>query len=286
MKIIRFITSFLLIVGPCLTTYSQDNPLKLWYTKSAEAWEESLPVGNGRLGAMIFGKTSFETLQLNEETVWAGEPGNNVVALSPEHLQEIRQAIFKEEYKKAQQLADEYLAKKDNNSGMSYQTVGDLTLNFPESGSVQDYYRDLDIGKAVSTVTYTIDNVHYKRRVISSFPDDVIMVELTASEPGSISFEMGLKSPQKKHNIQVKDDAVWLSGTTGDQENKTGKVKFLAIAKPKVEGGKIESTGNSLKISHANRAVIYISIATNFRSYKDLSGRSREQSHRIVEFSL
>ena len=249
----------------------QDTLMTLNYDEPAKVWEEALPVGNGRLGAMVFGRTGMETIQLNEETVWAGEPGNNVVALSEEQLEEIRKAIFQEEYQKAQQLADKYLSKKDNNSGMSYQTVGNLILNFPNSNAVRDYKRELDISKAVSTVTYKTGGVAYKRRIISSFPDDVIMVELTANKPGSISFEMGLKSPHKSHDIQIKNDEVWLSGTSSDQENKRGKVKFLAIAKPKIEGGRIETTENRLKITGANRAVIYISIASNFKNYKDLS---------------
>ncbi|MDN3594442.1 glycoside hydrolase family 95 protein [Zunongwangia endophytica] len=274
--------SILFLLGISKAYGFQDTLMTLNYDEPAEIWEEALPVGNGRLGAMIYGRIATETIQLNEETVWAGEPGNNVVDLSEDHLQEIRRAIFKEEYQKAQQLADKYLSQKDNNNGMSYQTVGDLILNFPNSDDFQEYHRELDISKALSTVTYKISGIEYKRRIISSFTDDVIMVELTASKPGKISFEMGLKSPQENHAIQIKNDEVWLSGTSSDQESKTGKVKFLAIAKPKIEGGKIVATDSSLKISEANRVVIYISIATNFKNYKDLSENEENKAVRLL----
>ena len=277
-----WISAIIIIYGISKTYSYQNSLMTLNYNEPAKVWEEALPVGNGRLGAMIFGRTSTETIQLNEETVWAGEPGNNVVTLSKEHLQEIRHTIFKEDYQKGQQLADKYLFKNDNNSGMSYQTVGNLILNFPKSDAVQDYHRDLDISKALSAVTYKIGDVKYKRRIISSFTDDVIMLELTASKPGAISFEMGLESPQKKHAVRIKNDAVWLSGTSSDQENKKGKVKFIAIAKPKIEGGKIVATDNSLKITGANRATIYISIATNFKNYKDLSEDAESKALRLL----
>ncbi|MDX1543604.1 MAG: glycoside hydrolase family 95 protein, partial [Christiangramia sp.] len=282
MQIKRFTITLLFLSGCFLKIYSQGNPMKLWYDEPAEIWEEALPIGNGRLGAMIFGKTESETIQLNEETVWAGEPGNNVVALSPEHLLEIRQAIFNKKYKEAEELANNYLSKKDNNNGMSYQTVGELVLNFPNSDNAKNYHRELDISNAVSTVSYTIGDVNYKRRAIASLREDVIMVELTASEPGSISFEMGLQSPQKKQDIQIKDNSIWLSGTTGNLENKTGKVKFLTIAKPKIEGGEIESTARKLKIRNANRVLIYISIASNFKNYKELSVDPEKKATKLL----
>ncbi|MUP46034.1 glycoside hydrolase family 95 protein [Gramella sp. BOM4] len=257
--------------------------MKLWYDEPAEIWEEALPVGNGRLGAMIFGKTGQEILQLNEETVWAGEPGNNVVALSKEELEEIRTAIFSGQYQKAQQLSETYLSKEDNNSGMSYQTVGNLKLDFPHSEAIENYHRELDISNAVSSVSYTANGTNYKRRIISSFNDDVILIELTADKPNSISFEMGLESPHVKSDLKVDQNAIWLSGTSGDQENKTGKVKFLTLAKPKIEGGKMEATAGGIRVSNANRAVIYVSIGTNFKNYKELSEDAEAKATSLMD---
>ena len=270
------IITFLIFLSVGLQSYAfQENPMKLWYDEPAQIWEEALPVGNGRLGAMIFGKTDEEIIQLNEETVWTGEPGNNVVALSHEDLKEIRQAIFQGEYKKAQQLADKNLSKENNNNGMSYQTVGDLKLDFSHDNLISNYYRELDIGRAVSTISYVHDNVEYRRRIISSLTDDVIIIELTASEPGKISFEMTLQSPHKNQQVQVQDKTVRLTGTSGKLEDKKGKINFLAIARPKIEGGSMETNASSIKINNADTALIYVSIGTNFKNYNDISGDPR-----------
>ncbi|MCP9199112.1 glycoside hydrolase family 95 protein [Gramella sp. GC03-9] len=281
-NLLHIIIPILFLKTSALSFAFQEKPVKLWYDEPAEIWEEALPVGNGRLGAMIFGKTNQEILQLNEETVWAGEPGNNVVSLSKERLEEIRTAIFNENYQEAQQLAETYLSKEDNNSGMSYQPVGNLKLDFPHSEAIENYHRELDLNEAVSSVSYTANGTNYKRRIISSFDDEVIVIELTADKPNSISFEMGLESPQKKSEVKIEQNSVWLSGTSGDQENKTGKVKFLAIAKPKIEGGQIQSNSDGIRVNNANRALIFVSIASNFKNYKDLSIDAEEKATRLL----
>ena len=160
--------------------------LRLWYNKPAADWNEALPLGNGRLGAMVFGIPSIEHLQLNEETIWAGSPNNNAHEVAPEVLQEIRKLIFDKKYVEAQKLANEKLMSKKNH-GMPYQTMGDLFISFPGHDKYTNYYRDLDISDALATVTYKVNNVTYKREVITSFTDQVIMVKLTADKPASIS---------------------------------------------------------------------------------------------------
>ncbi len=184
LRVILF-ASILTITGCTSNSINNENfteiKLKLWYIKPAKIWEEALPIGNGRLGAMVYGGTVEETIQFNEETVWAGEPGNNILPAVKDYLPEIRQLIFEGKYKEAQQLADKYLpriTKEDNNYGMCYQPVGNLQIVFPDNHDITDYYRDLDISKAVASVEYKTKGVTYRREVISSLADNIIAVEI------------------------------------------------------------------------------------------------------------
>ncbi len=265
-----------------------DNPMILWYDKPAKNWEEALPIGNGRLGAMVYGGLEKETLQLNEETVWAGEPGNNIEAQFAQHLPKVRQLIFENRHAEAQDLAYKHLpfqASKTNNYGLSYQTVGNLNLAFPDMTKATNYHRELDIANAITSVSYQKEGINYKRETISSLADDLIVMELTADQPGSISFEMSIDSPHLKQGIKVTDSEIRLSGTSGDQENKRGRVKFETIIKPKLTGGSIQSTGSTLKVIGADKVTIYISIASNFKNYKDLTVDPKAKARRLLESS-
>ncbi|MEJ6980903.1 glycoside hydrolase family 95 protein [Pedobacter sp. P351] len=260
--------------------HSQEN-LKLWYTNPASNWNEALPIGNGRLGAMVFGNPAKEQLQLNEETVWAGEPGNNVKPDLYPSIQEVRKLIFEGKYKEAQDLATTKIPRKpaaDNNYGMQYQPVGNLFIAFPGHENVQEYYRDLNIQNAISSVSYKIKDVTYKREVFSSFSDQVIIVRLTASKPGSITCNLSMDSPHLINNVFAKSNQLYLTGKSSDVDNKKGKVLFETQVQPKLEGGKLEAVNNSLKITGANSVTLYISIGTNFRNYNDLSGSPSEKA--------
>lgn len=271
----HFFTLVLLFL--CGKVFSQTNPsyYKLWYQQPASNWNEALPIGNGRLGAMIFGKVGQEQLQLNEETVWAGEPGNNVVDGLYPTIQEVRRLIFEGKYKEAQSLALSKIPRQaapDNNYGMPYQPVGNLFIQFPGQEKATDYYRDLDIQNAIATVSYKAGDVTYKREIFSSFPDGVIIVRLSASKPKSITCNLVMNSPHKVYEVKTKDNMLLLSGRSGDVDNKKGKVQFETQVQPKLEGGSIQKTDTSLQIKNADVATLYISNGTNFKNYKDLSG--------------
>ena len=251
-----------------------ESSYKLWYQQPAEIWEEALPIGNGRLGAMVFGGIGTETIQFNEETVWAGEPGNNVLPEIKKYLPEIRQLIFEEKYEEAQQLANTYLPRRatsDMNYGMCYQPVGNLQMVFPDSVQIGDYYRDLDISKAVSHVRYKAGDVTYTRKYIASLGDDIMAVEISADKPSAISCTLSMNSPHEHQEVKVKNKEIWLQGTSSDYENKKGKVAFTTIVKPKVYGGNLLATDSSLVISGADRLVVFLSVGTNFKSYNELS---------------
>lgn len=245
--------------------------LRLWYNKPAADWNEALPLGNGRLGAMVFGIPSIEHLQLNEETIWAGSPNNNAHEVAPEVLQEIRKLIFDKKYVDAQKLANEKLMSKKNH-GMPYQTMGDLFISFPGHDKYTNYYRDLDISDALATVTYKVNNVTYKREVITSFTDQVIMVKLTADKPASISCSAFLTTPLEKVEYTPNNDQIILSALTPAHEKQSGKVQLETRVKPKITGGTYQVKDNVISIENADEAIIYISIATNFVNYNDISG--------------
>lgn len=248
----------------------QENDLKLWYDEPAEHWVEALPVGNGRLGAMVFGGTSSERIQLNEETVWAGQPNSNANPdIEPGALEEIRQLIFQGKYRAAQDMVDRKIFFPTNH-GMSYQTVGDLLLDFPGHDAATGYRRELDIANALTSVFYEVDGVQYAREVFSSLADDVLVMKISASRKGAISFNASFSTPQNAE-ITVEDGELVLRGTTSSQEGLEGKVRFTAKARICPTGGMIEVCDASLAVKNADEALIYVDIATNFVRYDDIS---------------
>lgn len=279
----------LISVFPQLTKAQQSQDLKLWYDEPANRWEEALPLGNGRIGAMVYGKPYKEEIQLNEETIWAGEPGNNVKTDIKEYLPKIRELLFEGKNKKAQALAYEHLprhAPPNNNYGMPYQTVGSLYLEFPGHKNYSNYYRELNINKAIATVTYKVDGVTFHREMFTSFTDDVMVVRITADKPGSITFNIGARSPLETFRVQTKMEQLILTGKSGDVANKKGKVEFTTIVKPKIKGGKIVTKDSTISIRGANTATLYISIETNFNSYKDLTGNDFLRAQRRLDLAL
>lgn len=162
-------------------TAQSNNNLKLWYDSPARQWVEALPLGNGSLGAMVFGDPIHERFQLNEETVWGGSPHNNTNPKAKEALPRIRQLIFEGKNKEAQELCGPAICSQSAN-GMPYQTVGTLHLDFEGISKYDDYYRDLDIEKAIATTRFTANGVTYVRETFTSFPDRLLVIRLTASK--------------------------------------------------------------------------------------------------------
>ena len=178
-----------------VNVYAQKHPI-LWYDKPAQYWEEALPLGNGRLGAMVYGNPVHEEIQLNEETVSAGSPYNNYNPEAKNALSTIRQLIFDGKYPEAQALAETKILSK-NGFGMPYQTVGSLRLDFQGQENYSNFRRELDLERAVTTTTYSVDGVKYKREVFASLTDQLIIIRLTASQAGKLTFSAALTCPQK-----------------------------------------------------------------------------------------
>ena len=269
-----------LLVTACVQEKESD--LKLWYDEPALRWTEALPVGNGRLGAMVFGDPAKEHLQLNEETVWAGQPNSNAnPAVEPGAIDEIRKLIFDGKYRAAQDMVDDKIFFKVNH-GMSYQSVGDLYLEFPGHENYSDFYRDLDISDAVASVKYTVDGVEYGREVISAFADDVVAVNLTASEKGKVTFDASLVTPQKKHTVAVEDGDIVLRAVTGSMEGLEGKVEFTTRVRILHKGGELTASEAGLSLSGADEATVLVSTGTSFVNYKDISADADKEASDIL----
>ncbi|MDO4758645.1 MAG: glycoside hydrolase family 95 protein [Rikenellaceae bacterium] len=273
----RLIPLLLLAVTACAPCETETSNLKLHYDRPAELWVEALPIGNGRLGAMVYGGVSGEELQLNEETVWGGSPHNNVNPYNREGLDSIRQFLFAGENLKAQELCGRYISAKGIN-GMPYQTVGSLHLDFGFEEEPTAYYRELDIDRAVTTTRFEVGGIRYEREAFASFDEDLIVVRLTASEKGAISFDARYSTPYTDHlSRSTEGNLLRLDGKADDHETIEGKVRFTALTKIVPEGGSLTAVADSLlRVEGADRVTLYISMGTNFVNYKDLSGDSYE----------
>lgn len=266
-----------ILAGSC-TSPNETSDLKLWYDEPASKWVEALPVGNGRLGAMVFGVPGDELIQLNENTIWAGSPNNNDNPEALEALPAIRQMIFEGKYIEAQDLVNARVISKKSH-GMPYQTAGNLRLKFDGHDDFTAFYRDLDIERAVATTTYKVGEVSYKREVFSSFSDGVIVIRLTADKPGSIAFKMSMDRPGDVTVKAEADNLLSMSGfTSGFEGVKGDTLAFVVLAKVINEGGELSSDEASVSLANSNSATILVSIGTGFVNYKDISGDAYAQA--------
>lgn len=257
----------------------------LWYDKPAATWTEALPIGNSRLGAMVFGAPASERLQLNEETIWAGRPNNNANPEAKEYIPKIRQLVWEGKYKEAQDMATAHVKAKTN-SGMPYQPFGDLYINFPGCGEYSNYYRELSLDSARAVMRYTSRGVTYQREYISSLAENIITVRLTASKKGMITCNAQMTSPQQDVTICSEGNEIVLSGVSGWHEGLKGKVTFTGRATAKIKGGKMSSHDGILQITGADEATIYLTIATCFKNYKDISGNDTIRSKKWLDEAL
>lgn len=235
----------------------------LWYDKPAKIWEEALPIGNGRMGAMIFGAVDHETIQLNEESIWYGGKMERNNPDTLKYLPKIRELIFSGQIKEAEKLMALCMSGCPE-SMHPYQTLGEIKLEF-EEGEYTGYKRFLDIDNAVAGVEYVSDGIKYKRTVFASAPADCIMIGIDANKPGNINFRYKLTRGRYFNGVKkVGNDGVCLYGDLG----KYGE-DFCVVARVKTVGGKIEIIGENVIVSGADKAYIYIGADSTFHGEND-----------------
>ena len=272
-----------------LSCTSQSGDLKLWYDAPARQWTDALPLGNGRLGAMVFGTPAQERIQINEETIWGGGPHNNVNYAAKDGLDQIRQALWEGRRSDAQALCDQYISSKSAH-GMPYQTAGSLMLDFNGITDFTDYYRELDIDRAVAMTRFKANGVEYTRECFVSFPDQVIVMRLTASAKGALTFNASYNLPYREDRIisrsaQVtgKQAVMTVSCKGDDHEGIEGKIRFTDKTLIVPEGGQMTADDNTIAVNGADAVTIYISIGTNFVNYQSVSGDENQVADRWIE---
>ncbi|MEI7954965.1 MAG: glycoside hydrolase family 95 protein [Verrucomicrobiota bacterium] len=251
----------------------------LWYQKPAAKWREALPVGNGRLGAMVFGVPECEQVQLNEQTIWTGGPYDPTHPGGPEALPEIRRLIFSNKFSDAHKLFDKTMMGEPVEQ-MKYQPLGNLFLTFPGHSEPTNYRRQLNLDTAIADVSYGVGGVNFHREILSSPVDQVIVVRLTADKPGSLTFTTKLdgctntKTPgDERHSVETLNSGeLVLRGKSGSLWGIEGRVLYEGRVRILNEGGKRVITPQGVSVEAADAATLIIAAATNFKSYNDLSG--------------
>ncbi len=262
-------------INPSVRLTGQAGPpegkLTLWYRKPASEWTQALAIGNGRLGAMVFGGVQEERIQLNEDTLWGGGPYDPSSSSALEALPEARRLVFEGKYKDAERLVGRRMMARPLGQ-MPYQTVGSLMLTVNDIATVTNYRRDLNLDTAIASVTYEADGAKFTREVFSSPVDQVIVVRLTADKPGRISFNAGMATPQKAAVSTEGSDTLVMTGTNGSSQGIAGALKFQARVKVQTEGGKTIADGEEIHVTDADSATIFVAANTSYKSYKDVTG--------------
>jgi alpha-L-fucosidase 2 len=251
--------------------------LVLWYRKPAGGWGDGLVLGNGRLGAMVFGGTGVERIGLNEDTLWSGGPYDPAPSVEPGVLAQIRQLTFDGKLHDAQNLANKLQGTPHIEA--AYQTVGEIQLTQPGHETFTDYRRQLDLDTAIATVTYTVDGVRFTRDVFCSPVDQVVVIRLTADKPGKITFETTFSTPMPEGKVEASAlGRLILTGRNGDMAHGANQIgakaalTFQGEARVAAQGGVTAAASGKVSVSAADSATILIAAASNYKKYNDVTG--------------
>jgi alpha-L-fucosidase 2 len=256
--------------------------LRLWYDRPAHEWLEALPVGNGRLGAMVFGGLSEERLQLNEGNVWGGGPHDYDSPEARGCLDEVRQMVWDGRIEEAQRLLDaKFLGRPA--AQMPYQTVGSLRITFLHGDRPSAYHRELDLDAAIARTEYTVDGVKYRREVFASYPDQLLVVRLSADHPASLNLHATFDTPQKHVIGRIDDRTLTLDGVAGDAQGIPGVIHFQALVRAVAESGHVYTSADGLSVQGANAVTLLISMGSSYRSWRDASGNAAAIASRRLD---
>lgn len=262
----------------------------IWFDKPAAKWDEAIPVGNGRLGAMVFGGVKEEHVQFNEDTYWTGGPYSTVVKGGYKYLPTIQKLVFEGSFLPAHNLFGRHLMGYPVEQ-QKYQSLANLHIFFPAEDNAQNYRRSLDLKTGIATVEFDQNGVHYKREIFASVPDQTIVVHLTADKPKSITFQANLRGVRNQtHSDYATDyfrmdtdgpDQLVVTGKSADYLGIQGKLRYEARAKTSHQGGKLYTDPTGQHVENANSATIVFVAATNFVNYHDVSA---DQHKRVEQY--
>jgi alpha-L-fucosidase 2 len=270
-----------------------DGATTLWYRQPARAWGEAMPVGNGRLGAMVFGGVKTDRLQFNEATLWSGGPHDYTNPDAPKHIAEARRLIFAGKPRQAEAVLADAMGRPARQQ--AYQPLGDLRLSFPAQGEATEYRRGLDLNEAVATVTYRADGARYTREAFASQPAGAIVVRLTCDKPGRVSFDLVLTSRQPGTVTRAQGATVRLTGRLGKRKRPPDLgaaawtadwegegLSFEARARVRIDGGSIAARRGRLEVRDANAATVLLAAATSYKNHKDITADPADRAERCL----
>jgi alpha-L-fucosidase 2 len=284
MKILAAVLLWLLSIPAIHGADAQESELTLWYRQPAKDWLEALPVGNGRLGAMVFGGTVRERVQLNEETIWSGGREWPIPSIDPAQLSEIRQLLFDGKYAEGEALVKKLLLSGPRGDGNSHQTLGDLILTTELKGEVTNYRRSLDLDTGIAATTFTVEGVTYRREVFSSKPGQVLVVRISADRPGRVNLLADLQRANTQQEA-MGTDAVIMNGKAVSGKGTNG-VNFAVALKAVAEGGQVRTDGSNLVVSNANTVTLLLCASSDYnraRPLEPLMIDCRAQAHESVK---
>ena len=256
--------------------------LKLWYSQPAAYWTEALPVGNSRLGAMVYGGISQEVIQFNEETFWSGGPYSNNSPEALEALPEVRRLIFAGRNIEAQALLDSTFFKKPY--GMRYLPAGNLRLNFNGTDEAYGYRRELDLQQATATTAYSAGGTGYRRTVFAPMGSGVIVVRIEADKPGTLNFTATLDN-KLEYATTAYGDCLRMTCNGVEQEGTPAALRLECLAKV-INDGKTAASDGKLSVAGATTATIYLAAATNYVSYDDVSGDPEARAKECLDYAV
>lgn len=242
----------------------------LWYDNPARLWTDALPLGNGRLGAMVFGDPYCERLQINESTFWSGGPYQPVNPDAHSHLQTVRDLIFAGRHAEAETIANAHLMARPIKQA-SYQPIGDLRIDC-RHGPVSAYRRSLDLDTATATTTYAADGAMFRREAFVSVPDDVLVLRLSANRPGAINCRIAIDSPQNGKLAESGDTSLLFSGIGKTEEGVPAMLRFAFGLHVHAVGGTLRRLGGTLVVEGADDLFLLLDAATSFRRFDDVGG--------------
>jgi alpha-L-fucosidase 2 len=286
MRRIFTILTLALFINQCKTDQKTDQSLKIWYDHPAKSsiadlkegwhndpeWLKALPVGNGFLGAMVFGDVNIERLQLNEKSLWSGSPDDNNNPDAYASLIKIRQLLFNGKYKEATKLTLKTQVCKGAGSGQGngarvpfgcFQTLGDLWLDFGKTNEFENYHRELNLNRGMVIITYEQDGIKFKREVLASYPDRAIVMHLTSDKKGSLTFKASLNRPER-YETHAENDHLLMTGTMSNGKGGEGMhyaVRLTATA----TGGDVSCSDSILKVNNADEVLLILTASTNYK---------------------